>query len=97
VRLLAGPRLRRLEPKLLGTGTKAIDVLCPLLVGGTVVIAGEFGAETTVVMEELVRRLGGGADRVSLFTPIQPGLDEDFSYAAELWKDGFSEGTIGAV
>ena len=39
------------------------DVLCLLAVGGTVAIAGEFGAGTTVVMEELVRRLSGEADR----------------------------------
>ncbi|MBV9373670.1 MAG: sigma-70 family RNA polymerase sigma factor [Alphaproteobacteria bacterium] len=97
VRLLAGPRHRKLEPKLLETGIKVFDVLCPLVVGGTVAIAGEFGAGTTVVMEELVRRLSGGADRISLFTLVQRWKEEDFSYAAELKKDGFSEGTIGAV
>jgi RNA polymerase sigma factor (sigma-70 family) len=97
VRLLAGPRRRKLEPKLLETGIKVFDVLCPLVVGGTVAIAGEFGAGTTVVMEELVRRLSGGADRISLFTLVQRWKEEDFSYAAELKKDGFSEGTIGAV
>jgi F0F1-type ATP synthase beta subunit len=97
VRLLAGPRRRTLEPKLLETGIKVFDVLCPLVVRGTVVIAGEFGAGTTVVMEELVRRLSGGADRISLFTLVQRWKEEDFSYAAELKKDGFSEGTVGAV
>jgi RNA polymerase sigma factor (sigma-70 family) len=97
VRLLAGPRRRKLEPKLLETGIKVFDVLCPLAIGGTVAIAGEFGAGTTVVMEELVRRLSGGADRISLFTLVQRWKEEDFSYAAELKKDGFSEGTVGAV
>ena len=97
VRLLAGPRPRKLEPKLLETGIKVIDVLCPLAVCGTVAIAGEFGAGTTVVMEELVRRLSGGADRISVFTLVQRWKEEDFSYAEELKKDGFSEGTVGAV
>ena len=97
VRLLAGPRRRKLKPKLLETGIKVFDVLCPLIVGGTVAIAGEFGAGTTVVMEELVRRLSGGVDRISLFTLVQRWKEEEFSYAAELEKDGFSEGTIGAV
>ena len=97
VRLLAGPRRRKLEPKLLETGIKVFDVLCPLAVGGTVAIAGEFGAGTTVVMEELVRRLSGEADRISLFTLVQRWKEEDFSYGAELKKDGFSEGTVGAV
>jgi F0F1-type ATP synthase beta subunit len=97
VRLLGGPRPRKLEPKLLETGIKVFDVLSPLAVRGTVAIAGEFGAGTTVVMEELVRRLSGGEDRISLFTLVQRWKEEDFSYAAELKRDGFSEGTVGAV
>jgi RNA polymerase sigma factor (sigma-70 family) len=97
VRLLAGSRPRKLDLKPLETGIKVIDVLCPLAVQGTVAIAGEFGAGTTVVMEELVRRLSEGADRISLFTFVQRWKDGDFSYAEELKKDGFSEGTVGAV
>jgi RNA polymerase sigma factor (sigma-70 family) len=100
VTLLAGPRPRKLDPKPLETGIKVIDVMCPLVVRGTVAIAGELGAGTTVVMEELVRRLSGGVDRISLFTVMpqwKDGEGEDFSYAAELKKEGFSEGTVGAV
>ena len=98
VRLLARPRPRKGDTlKPLETGIKVIDILCPLIARGTVAIAGEFGAGTAVVMEELVRRLSGGADRVSLFTLVQRWKDEDFSYAAELKKDGFSEGTVGTV
>ena len=72
VRLLAGAGICKPEPKLLETGMKVIDVLCPLVVGGAVAIAGEFVAGTTVVMEELVRRLSNGVDRVCLFTLVQP-------------------------
>jgi len=86
--------------KLLETGIKVIDVMCPLVAGGTVAIAGELGAGTTVVMQELVRRLSGGTDRVSLFT-LTPLWDAagapDFSHADALRKEGFSEGTIGAA
>src|ERR1700730_7944241 len=57
--------------KLLATGIKVIDVMCPLVAGGTVAIAGEFGAGTTVVMEELVRRLSDGTEGISLFTLMQ--------------------------
>jgi F0F1-type ATP synthase beta subunit len=74
--------------------------MCPLAAGGTVALAGEFGAGTPVVIEELVRRLAGGTDRISVFAIIQewPGSREPgFSYAEELKKDGFSEGTVGAV
>src|SRR5260370_34342341 len=85
--------------KLLETGIKVIDVMCALVAVGTVAIAGEFGAGTTVVMEELVRRLGAGKEGVSLFTLMQwPGEREPgFSLADELKKEGFSEGTVGAV
>ena len=50
-----GQRLRLLE-----TGIKVIDVMCPLVAGGTLAIAGDLGGGSTVVMEELVRRLSAG-------------------------------------
>ena len=57
-------------------------------------IAGELRAGTTVVMEELVRRLSGGSAGVSFFTlaPWTP-----VSIADSLKQDGFSEGTAGTV
>jgi F0F1-type ATP synthase beta subunit len=97
--LLAGPAQGE-TVRLLETGIKVIDVMCPLSASGTIAIAGEFGAGATVVMEELVRRLSGGADRVSLFTLLAPRPGEHelrYSLAEELKKEGFSEGTAGAV
>jgi RNA polymerase sigma factor (sigma-70 family) len=97
--LLVGPRQDE-SPRMLETGIKVIDVMCPLMAGGTVAIAAEFGTGATVVMEELVRRLSDGADRVSLFTLLAPrpgGHELDYSLADELKKEGFSEGTVGAV
>ena len=69
---LAGRPSKAGEPgRLLETGIKVIDVMCPLVAGGTVAIAGELGAGTTVVMEELVRRLGRrGRARISSFTLV---------------------------
>jgi F0F1-type ATP synthase beta subunit len=89
IRLLAGsagtPPARA---GLLETGIKVIDVMCPLLRGGTVAIAGELRAGTTVVTEELRQRLTGG-------TPDAPGEagDDDqtpgeiqtFYYRSEDW------------
>src|SRR2546430_2317914 len=95
VRLLTGPPAPSGAPaELLETGIKVIDVMCPLVRGGTVAIAGELRAGTTVVMEELVRRLSGGSAGVSLFTlaPWTP-----VSIADTLRQDGFSEGTMGPV
>ena len=95
VRLLAGPpALPGAPAELLESGIKVIDVMCPLVRGGTVAIAGELRAGTLVVMEELVRRLSGGPDGVSLFVlaPWPPP-----SIAEVLKKDGYSDGTVGAV
>jgi F-type H+/Na+-transporting ATPase subunit beta len=72
-----------------------------LVAGGIVVIAGDLGAGMLVVMEELVRRLSGGSDPLSIFIMMPPPSPE-WPYSLEpiaeaLRKDGFSEGTIGAV
>jgi RNA polymerase sigma-70 factor, ECF subfamily len=90
-----------LQGKLLETGIKVIDVMCPLVAASTVVIAGDLGAGMLVVMEELVRRLSGGSDPLSIFV-MMPSPSPEWPYSLEpvaeaLRKDGFSEGTVGAV
>jgi RNA polymerase sigma factor (sigma-70 family) len=105
VSLLAGPSpLETGQADLAETGIKVIDVMCPVVAGGSVALAGEMGAGTTVVMEELVRRLSGGRDRVSMFAILAPpsaewprALEKDYSLAAELKEEGSSEGTVGSV
>jgi F0F1-type ATP synthase beta subunit len=100
VPLLAGPsQIAKGEGRLVETGIKVIDVMCPLAAGGSVAIVGEVGVGITVVTEELVRRLSGGADRVSLFTLMPPWPDQPagWSISEVLKKDGYSEGTVGAV
>jgi RNA polymerase sigma factor (sigma-70 family) len=87
------------EARPLETGIKVIDVMCPLTAAGSVAIAGELGTGITVVSEELVRRLSGGADRVSLFTlvPRWPDAPPGKTFTQLLKEDGYSEGTVGAV
>ena len=51
------------------TGIKVIDVMCPIRAGGSVAIAGENGAGSTVVMEEIVRRISKGPHSVTMFMP----------------------------
>jgi len=95
VRLLAGPPASSDAPvEMLETGIKVIDVMCPLVRGGTVAIAGELRAGTTVLMEELVRRLSGGSAGVSLFTLTSWAPD---SIADALKEDGFDPTTTGSV
>jgi F0F1-type ATP synthase beta subunit len=79
--------------------------MCPLIAGGTLAIAGDPGGGTMVVMEELVRRLSAGPDRLTILLMMpQPSaeiwpqaLEPGFSHTAALKKDGYSEGTVGAV
>jgi RNA polymerase sigma factor (sigma-70 family) len=91
--------------RLLDTGIKVIDVMCPLVAGGALAIAGDPGGGGTVVMEELVRRLSAGPDRLTILLMMpQPSaelwpqaLEPGYSHVEALRKDGYSEGTVGAV
>ena len=87
------------DPRPIETGIKVIDVMCPLTAGGSVAIAGEVGCGVSVVSQELVQRLSGGADRVSLFTFIQRWRDAPpgWSFTQSLKEEGYGEGTVGAV
>src|SRR5262245_15689781 len=105
VPLLAGPSPLATGPgRLVETGIKVIDVMCPVVAGGSLALAGELGSGTTVLMEELVRRLSGGRDRLSMFAILAPpgpewprALEPDYSLSAELKEEGSSEGTVGSV
>jgi len=96
VRLLTGPPtdVGRL-PDLLETGIKIVDVMCPIVRGGTVAIAGEYRAGSMVVVEELAWRLRGKPGGVSIFAFIPPGPGLSFQ---EVWeKEGYTGGTAGTV
>ncbi len=95
---------RSRQDRLIETGIKVIDVMCPLAAGGSVALVGEHGVGLLVVMEELVRRLSGGSDPLSLFMLIPPGAPEQpgssgvpVSISGSLKQEGYSEGTVGAV
>jgi RNA polymerase sigma factor (sigma-70 family) len=93
VQLLAASTLA--PGTLVPTGIKVIDVMCPLVAGGTLAIAGEWKAGTAVVLEELVRRLSGGTDRLSIFTFVPGG--GTMTYREVMAKEGYSDGSVGAV
>jgi F0F1-type ATP synthase beta subunit len=96
--------LTRATNEIVETGIKVIDVMCPIRRGGSVVLAGENGAGMTVVMEEIVRRIGNSGHPVTLFLlfprPSElwpPSLDPSYSIADRLRQEGYSEGTVGSV
>jgi RNA polymerase sigma factor (sigma-70 family) len=89
---------------LVETGIKVIDVMCPLMAGGSVAIAGEPGAGALVLMEELARRLSDRRIPMSLFVVMPPfspawpaSMQDGFSLGESLKREGYSEGTIGTV
>jgi RNA polymerase sigma factor (sigma-70 family) len=92
----------RLSDDVVETGIKVIDVMCPIRAGGSVAIASENRAGGTVVMEEIVRRIGTSPHPVTMFMLIPPpselwppSLDENYSFSEGLRQDGYSEGTVG--
>jgi RNA polymerase sigma factor (sigma-70 family) len=102
--LVAATTDGRQSNEVVETGIKVIDVMCPIRAGGSVAIAGEYGSGNTVVMEEIVRRIGKGDRPVTMFMLFPPpseiwppSLDENRSIAEELKAEGYSEGTIGSV
>jgi RNA polymerase sigma factor (sigma-70 family) len=104
VPLLTTPTVDGRSDRVVETGIKVIDVMCPIRAGGSVAIAGEYGTGNTVNMEELVGRISGGSDPVTLFLffppPSEiwpPSLDENYSISAALKQEGYSEGTVGCV
>jgi RNA polymerase sigma factor (sigma-70 family) len=78
-------------PTLLETGIKVVDVLMPFARGGSVAIFGGHRIGTTVLMEELVRRLA--TTRLSVFTffPWFPGD----AVRQEREKEGYTFGMGG--
>jgi RNA polymerase sigma factor (sigma-70 family) len=93
VHLLAAPSVT--PGTLVPTGIKVIDVMCPLVAGGRVAIAGEWNAGTAVVLEELVRRVSGGTHRLSIFSFVPGGGPKTYREIME--QEGFSDGTVGGV
>lgn len=89
---------------LVETGIKVIDVMCPLMAGGSVAIAGEPGAGALVLMEELARRLSDRRIPMSLFVVMPPfspawpaSMQDGFSLGNSLKREGYSEDYIGTV
>lgn len=98
-KLLTGDRSAPAPRTVLETGIKVIDVMCPLLRGGTLAIAGEWRSGTVVVTEELVRRISADPGGVSIFTFVPPTpASETAPTFQSVWEaEGYSNGTVGSV
>jgi RNA polymerase sigma factor (sigma-70 family) len=96
---LAGPSpISTGNARLLETGIKVIDVMCPLVAGGNAVIAGEL-CNPTYTLYELTHRLKDGVDGLKLFALLQVWRDapSGFSFPASLKEEGLADIPCGAV
>jgi RNA polymerase sigma factor (sigma-70 family) len=96
---LAGPSpISTGAARLLETGIKVIDVMCPLVAGGNAIIAGEL-CNPTYTLYELTHRLKDGPDGLKLFALLQVWRDapRGFSFAASLKEEGLADIPCGAV
>jgi RNA polymerase sigma factor (sigma-70 family) len=96
---LAGPSpIATGAARLLETGIKVIDVMCPLVAGGNAIIAGEL-CNPTYTLYELTHRLKDGPDGLKLFALLQVWRDAPpgFSFPASLKEEGLADIPCGAV
>ena len=97
---LAGPSpIASGAPRLLETGIKVIDVMCPLVAGGNAILAGEANTGPTVTLYELTSKLNAAADGVKLFTiaPLWRDAPPGWSFLRSLKEEGFADIPCGAV
>jgi F0F1-type ATP synthase beta subunit len=97
---LAGPSPIATGPaRLLETGIKVIDVMCPLVAGGNAILAGEANTGPVVTLYELTYKLNDVPDGVKLFTIAPVGRDAPpgWSFSNSLKEEGFADIPCGAV
>jgi RNA polymerase sigma factor (sigma-70 family) len=97
---LAGPSpIATGTTRLLETGIKVIDVMCPLIAGGNAVIAGELNTGPAVTVYELTYKLNDTPDGLKLFTliPLWREAPPGSSFLGSLRQDGFTDIPCGAV
>jgi len=85
--------------RLLETGIKVIDVMCPLVIGGNAILAGEANTGPTVTLYELTYKLNNVSDGTKLFTiaPVWREAPPGWSFSGSLKEEGFADIPCGAV
>ena len=96
---LAGPSpIATGAARLLETGIKVIDIMCPLAAGGNAIIAGEL-CNPSYTLYEMTHRLKDDHDGLKLFALLQVWRDAPagFSFAASLKEEGLADIPCGTV
>jgi len=97
---LAGPSpVAAGAAKLLETGIKVIDVMCPLVAGGNAILAGELYTGPAVTLYELTHKLKDNPDGLKLFTllPMWRDAPPGWSLSVSLKEQGLADIPRGAV
>jgi RNA polymerase sigma factor (sigma-70 family) len=97
---LAGPSpIAAGTARLLETGIKVIDVMCPLVAGGTAILAGELRTGSVVTLYELTYKLKDTSDGLKLFSllPLWRGPPPGYPMAAQFKNEGVRDTPRGAV
>ncbi len=96
---LAGPSpIATGAARLLETGIKVIDVMCPLVVGGNAVLAGEAKTGPAVTLYELTSKLNDVPEGVKLFTIAPVWRDAPpGAFSRSLKEEGYADIPCGTV
>jgi RNA polymerase sigma factor (sigma-70 family) len=97
---LAGPSpITTGTARLLETGIKVIDVMCPLVAGGTAILAGELRTGSVVTLYELTDKLKDTSDGLKLFSllPLWRGPPPGYPMAAQFKNEGVRDIPCGPV
>jgi F0F1-type ATP synthase beta subunit len=73
--VIASIRHAKSAPRLLETGIKAIDLLCPLPAGGLIGLIGDMQTGKMVLVEELIHRLGGASESLSILVFVEAATE----------------------
>jgi F-type H+-transporting ATPase subunit beta len=89
------PALDQLEPRteMFPTGIKVIDLLCPYVRGGKTGLFGSAGVGKTVVIQEMIRRVGKNFGGVSVFAGVGERTREGNDLFVEMNASGVIEDT----
>lgn len=84
---------QRVNPEILETGIKVVDLLCPFLKGGKVGLFGGAGVGKTVIIQELIRNIAQEHGGYSMFAGVGERTREGNELYAEMKEAGVLDKT----
>ncbi len=88
-----GFKKQRVNPEILETGIKVVDLLCPFLKGGKVGLFGGAGVGKTVIIQELIRNIAQEHGGYSMFAGVGERTREGNELYVEMKEAGVLDKT----